>query len=105
MNFIIAIVLDALTIFILVYSLFRGKKKGFVKTGYSLISWLLSLLVAWKLFPYVGKGLRALGLFGKLQGYIGSHLSGRCPVQRRLPCDPKSSVPKIFAGVLIENTI
>ena len=105
MNFIIAIVLDALTIFILVFSLFRGKKKGFVKTGYSLISWLLSLLVAWKLFPYVGKGLRALGLFGKLQGYIGSHLSlgevsGTAEAAAAIQNLP---VPKILQEKLIEN--
>ena len=105
MNFIIAIVLDALTIFILVYSLFRGKKKGFVKTGYSLISWLLSLLVAWKLFPYVGKGLRALGLFGKLQGYIASHLSlgevsGTAEAAAAIQNLP---VPKILQEKLIEN--
>ena len=105
MNFIIAIVLDALTIFILVFSVFRGKKKGFVKTGYNLVSWLISLLAAWKLFPYVGKGLRALGRFGKMQGYIAGHLSlgeaaGTAEAAAAIQTLP---IPKILQEKLIEN--
>ena len=105
MNFIIAISLDALVIFILVFSLFRGRKKGFVKTAYSLVSWILSLLAAWKLFPLVGKGLRALGLFGKLQGYIAGHLSlgdlsGTAEAAAAIQNLP---IPKILQEKLIEN--
>lgn len=56
---VLSILLDAVILFLLTLAILRGYKKGFLKTAYHLVSWILCLVLTKILFPYVVDFLEA----------------------------------------------
>ena len=77
------IVLDLAVIFLIVFGLFRGIRKGFVQTLYQALRWILCLILAQILYPYVADFLRQIGLLEMIQGGSGRESFGDDERQRQ----------------------
>ena len=103
MNQAVKVLLDLLVIFLFVLGIAKGAKKGFVQTLYQAIRWIVCIILAQILYPYVAEFLQKIGLTGMLQksleGMIGSAMqgSGNTSMIQSLP------LPDFLKDVLISN--
>ena len=103
MNQAVKVLLDLLVIFLFVLGIAKGAKKGFVQTLYQAIRWIVCIILAQILYPYVAEFLQKIGLTGMIQksleGMIGSAMqgSGNTRMIQSLP------LPDFLKDVLISN--
>ena len=103
MNQAVKVLLDLLVIFLFVLGIAKGAKKGFVQTSYQAIRWIVCIILAQILYPYVAEFLQKIGLTGMIQksleGMIGSAMqgSGNTSMIQSLP------LPDFLKDVLISN--
>ena len=117
MNQAVKVLLDLLVIFLFVLGIAKGAKKGFVQTLYQAIRWIVCIILAQILYPYVAEFLQKIGLTGMLQKslerMIGSAMQGSgntsmiqslplpdlrisCPSGVRIT-QPKAYLPMLFS--------
>ena len=74
MNEFLPYIMDAAVIFVFVFYLARGWKKGLVQTLVSMLSWVLAIVAAWQLYGFVADFLRTIGIQDKLALSFGPSL-------------------------------
>lgn len=95
--------LDLLVIFLLVFGLARGVKKGFVQTLYHALRWIVCIILAQLLYPYVAGFLKQIGLAATIQNSLEEALgsvmqgSGNTSMIESLP------LPDFLKGILVQN--
>ena len=96
-------ILDLLVIFLIVFGIARGVKKGFVQTVYHALRWLVCILLAQFLYPYVAELLKQLGLVDAIQSGLEDTLasmmngSGNTSMIQSLP------LPDFLKEILVQN--
>ena len=62
--------LDVIVIGILVLSMYMGYRRGLIRTAFGLVSFIVAIILAGRLYPIVAGWLRTTPLFTELKGYI-----------------------------------
>lgn len=97
------IILDLIVIFLIAFGVARGIRKGFVQTVYHALRWLVCILLAQLLYPYVAGALKQFGLTAAVQGGLESTLesmmsgSGNTSMIQSLP------LPGFLKDILVQN--
>ena len=97
------IVLDLAVIFLIVFGLFRGIRKGFVQTLYQALRWILCLILAQILYPYVADFLRQIGLLEMIQGGLEESLSEMMSGSGNTSMIQSLPLPEFLKDVLVQN--
>ena len=72
MNEFLPIIIDAVVIFIFVFYLARGWRKGFVGSLVTMLSFILALILTWQLYGYAADFLRAIGVQDMIAASFGA---------------------------------
>ena len=88
MNQAVKVLLDLLVIFLFVLGIAKGAKKGFVQTLYQAIRWIVCIILAQILYPYVAEFLQKIGLTGMLQKQLQNRKLLTGQMFQFLPSDP-----------------
>ncbi len=99
----VKIVLDLLVIFLIVFGLFRGIRKGFVQTLYQALRWILCLILAQILYPYAADFLKQVGLFEMMQKGIEESLEGLMSGSGNTSMIQSLPLPDFLKDLLIQN--
>ena len=97
------IVLDLAGIFLIVFGLFRGIRKGFVQTLYQAVRWILCLILAQILYPYAADFLRQIGLLEMIQGGLEESLAGMMSGSGNTSMIQSLPLPEFLKDVLVQN--
>ena len=71
MNEFLPYIMDAGVIFVFVLYLAKGWRKGLARTLVTMLSFVLAILLAWRLYGYVADFMRTLGLQEKIAEALG----------------------------------
>ncbi len=69
-----ALLLDVITLFLLIFSIARGYRKGFIRSVYHLGSWVLSIFLTHFLYPYTTRFLQSYNAVGIVQRLVGQFI-------------------------------
>ena len=79
MNEFLPYIMDAGVIFVFVLYLAKGWRKGLARTLVTMLSFVLAILLAWRLYGYVADFMRTLGLQEKIAEALG--VGSQVPMQ------------------------
>ncbi|MBQ7916826.1 MAG: CvpA family protein [Firmicutes bacterium] len=96
-------VLDGLVLFLMVFAVVRGAHKGFVQTIYHAVRWIVCIILAQILYPYVADLLKQVGVVELIQSGLEEMLApvmegaGNTAMIESLP------LPQILKDILVQN--
>ena len=103
MNEIGKYVLDALVLFLMVFAVVRGAHKGFVQTIYHAVRWIVCIILAQILYPYVAGLLKQVGVVEMISSGLEEMLApimegaGNTAMIESLP------LPQALKDILVQN--
>ncbi len=102
MNEFLPYIIDVCVMFIFVFYLARGWRKGLARTLITMLSCVLALLLAWQLYGYVAEFLRSIGVQEKIAAGFG--IRNRAPVEPGL-IEATAYIESLFLPEALKNSI
>ena len=99
----ISLCLDLIVLGLLAFGILRGYHKGFIKTIYSLVSWVAAIFLTQLLYPYVVKILKASPVYATISKTLSGVISIPDLSGDAVKTISSLKIPEVLKMKLIEN--
>ena len=102
MNEFLPYIIDAGVIFVIVLYLSKGWRKGLVRTLVTMLSCVIAIFLAWRLYGYVADFLRLIGIQDKIAAAFGA--GSQAPAQPGIT-EATAYIEKLFLPETLKNSM